>query len=256
MTAFVAVVCGILGLAIGSFLNVVIHRLPAKESVVRPRSRCPECGTELASRDNIPVVSWLLLRGRCRSCAKPISPRYPLVELATASLFAAIGIRFSDSWALPAYLLFVAALLAISVIDLEHYIVPNRILYPTLFVTAPLLAGAALLEGEPRRIRDAAIGGVAAWLALLVVHIIQPKGMGFGDVRLAGLLGMHLGWLDLELVLLGMILGFFLGAVIGILLIVTRLRGRKDAVPFAPFLAAGAVAAILFSDQLLRAYGV
>ena len=251
-----AVVSGILGLAIGSFLNVVIHRVPAKESVVRPRSRCPQCGTELASRDNVPVLSWFLLRGKCRTCGKPISARYPLVELATAALFVAMGVRFSDSWALPAYLLFAAALLAISVIDLEHYIVPNRILYPTLFATAPLLAGAALLEGEPRRIRDAAIGGVAAWLALLVVHVIQPRGMGFGDVRLAGLLGMHLGWIDLELVLLGMILGFFLGAVIGILLIVTRIRGRKDAVPFAPFLAAGAVVAILFSDQLLRAYGV
>jgi leader peptidase (prepilin peptidase)/N-methyltransferase len=255
MTAFVAVVCGVLGLAVGSFLNVVIHRVPAKQSVVRPRSRCPKCETELAARDNIPVVSWLLLRGKCRTCGEPISPRYPLVEVATAALFAAVGVRFGASWELPAYLLLFAALLAISVIDLEHYIVPNRIVYPTLFVSIPLLVGAALLEHEPRRIRDAAIGSVAAWLALLIVHLIQPRGMGFGDVRLAAVLGLYLGWLDLQLVLLGMLIGFLLGAVVGLLLVATRIRGRRDALPFAPFLAAGAALAILFSRQLLDWYG-
>jgi leader peptidase (prepilin peptidase)/N-methyltransferase len=255
VTAFVAVVCGVLGLAVGSFLNVVIHRVPAKESVVRPRSRCPKCGTELASRDNIPVLSWLLLRGRCRTCGEPISVRYPLVELACAALFVAGGIRFADSWALPAYLLLFASLLAISAIDLERYIIPNRIVYPTLFAGAVLLTAAALADGEPDRIKRAAIGAFAAWFALLVVHLIQPKGMGFGDVRLSAVLGMYLGWIDLKLVLLGMLLGFLLGAVIGVALVVTGLRGRKDAVPFGPFLAAGAVIAILASHPLLRWYG-
>jgi leader peptidase (prepilin peptidase)/N-methyltransferase len=256
MTAFVAAVCGVFGLAIGSFLNVVIHRVPAKQSVVKPRSRCPRCGTELASRDNVPVLSWVLLRGKCRTCDEPISVRYPLVELGTAGLFVAAGIRFADSWALPAYLLLFASLLAISAIDLEHYIVPNRIVYPTLFAAAPLLAAAALLEGDPDRIWHAAIGSVAAWFALLVVHFVQPRGMGFGDVRLAAVLGLYLGWIDLKLVLLGMMLGFLLGAVVGILLIATKIRGRKDAVPFAPFLAGGAVVAILASGPLLRAYGM
>jgi leader peptidase (prepilin peptidase)/N-methyltransferase len=255
MTAFVAVVCGIFGLAVGSFLNVVIHRVPAKESVVAPRSRCPRCGTELAARDNIPVVSWLLLRGKCRTCSEPISGRYPLVELFTAAVFAAAGIRFSDSWALPAYLVFFASLIAISFIDLEHYIVPNRIVYPTLFASIPLLAAAALADGDPDRIWHAAIGSFAAWFALLVVHFIQPKGMGFGDVRLSALLGMYLGWIDLELVLLGMLLGFILGAVVGIGLVVTKVRGRKDAVPFAPFLAAGATIAVLASRPILSWYG-
>jgi leader peptidase (prepilin peptidase) / N-methyltransferase len=255
MTAFVAVVSGILGLAIGSFLNVVIHRVPAKQSVVRPPSRCPRCEREIAPRDNIPVLSWLLLRGKCRHCGEPISARYPLVEMATAALFVAGGIRFADSWALPAYLLLFASLLAISVIDLEHYIIPNRIVYPTLFAGAGLLAAAALLEGEPSRIRDAAIGSLGAWFALLVVHFIQPGGMGFGDVRLAAVLGMYLGWLDLELVLLGMLLGILLGAVLGVLLVVTRIRGRKDAIPFGPFLAAGAVIAIFASEGLTRWYG-
>ena len=256
MTAFVAIVCGVLGLAVGSFLNVVIHRVPAKESVVKPRSRCPQCGTELASRDNIPVLSWLLLRGKCRTCGSAISARYPLVELGTSALFAAAGARFVDSWALPAYLLLFAALIAISFIDLEHYIIPNRIVYPTLFAGAALLTAAALADGEASRIRDAAIGGAAAWFALLVVHFIQPRGMGFGDVRLSAVLGMYLGWIELELVLLGMLLGFLLGAVIGLGLVVTRVRGRKDAVPFGPFLAAGATIAILASDPIVRWYGV
>jgi leader peptidase (prepilin peptidase)/N-methyltransferase len=319
MTAFVAVSCGVVGLAVGSFLNVVIHRVPAKESVVRPRSRCPQCKTELASRDNIPVVSWLLLRGKCRTCGTAISARYPLVEVFTAALFAACGARFADSWALPAYLLLFASLIAISAIDLELYIIPNRIVYPTLFAGAALLVAGALGDGDPKRIRNAAIGGAAAWCALLVVHFIQPrgmgfgdvrlsavlgmylgwidlelvllaaaafaegdpvrirnaaiggaaawfsllvvpfiqpKGMGFGDVRLSAVLGMYLGWIDLELVLLGMLLGFLLGAVIGLGLVVTRLRSRKDAVPFGPFLAAGAVIAILASEPIVRWYGV
>ena len=256
MTAFVAAVCAVLGLAVGSFLNVVIHRVPKKESVVRPRSRCPNCATELRPADNIPVVSWVRLRGRCRTCGNPISARYPLVELACAALFAAAGVRFGLSWELPGFLLLFAALLAISAIDLEHFIVPNRIVYPTLFVAIPLMAAAALANGEPERIRSAAIGSVAAWLGLFVVHFISPGGMGFGDVRLSAVIGLFLGWIDVALVLLGLLLGFILGAGIGIALIALRLRGRKDALPFAPFLAAGAVLAVLFSGPLLRTYGV
>src|SRR5437667_8300435 len=148
MTAVVAAVCGVLGLAMGSFLNVVIHRVPRKESVVRPRSHCPRCGSRLADRDNVPVLSWVLLRGRCRDCGEPISVRYPLVELATAGLFVAAALRFGLDWALPAYLVLFAALLAISVIDLEHYIIPNRIVYPTLPVSVPRLVLAAAAHGH------------------------------------------------------------------------------------------------------------
>src|SRR4051812_46407840 len=128
MTVLVAAGCGLLGLLVGSFLNVVIHRVPRKESVVRPRSRCPGCGTTLAERDNIPVLSWLLLRGRCRTCGEPISARYPLIELLTAVVFAAVGARFGADWAVPAYLVLAAGLVAVSAIDLEHFLVPNRIL--------------------------------------------------------------------------------------------------------------------------------
>src|SRR5437870_13300245 len=163
MTAVVAAVCGVLGLAVGSFLNVVIHRVPRKESVVQPRSRCPRCGTQLADRDNVPVVSWVLLRGRCRTCGEPISPRYPLVELATAALFVAVALRFGADWAVPAFLLFFASLLAISLIDLEHYIIPNRIVYPTLFGGFALLVVAAAAGGNWEALQRAVIGAAIFW---------------------------------------------------------------------------------------------
>jgi leader peptidase (prepilin peptidase)/N-methyltransferase len=254
VTTFLAITCGLVGLAVGSFLNVVIHRVPARVSVVTPRSRCPQCESEIASRDNIPVVSWLLLGRRCRHCGTRISARYPLVELATAGLFAAAAVRFGADWALPAFCVFLAALLAISLIDLEHYIVPNRIVYPTLALCIPLLVLAAAAGHRWDWLGEAALGGAAGFLGLFVVHVIQPRGMGFGDVRLAGVIGMMLGWLGLGHVALGLFLGFVLGAVVGVGLIVTKLRGRKDAIPFGPFLAAGATIAVFFGNPLLHAY--
>src|SRR5438067_4378024 len=148
VTGVAAAICGVFGLMVGSFLNVVIYRVPRKESVVRPRSRCPGCGTQLAERDNIPVLSWLLLRGRCRTCAEPISVRYPLVELLTGGLFVAAALRFGLDWVLPAYLVFFASLVEITFIDLEHYIIPNRVLYPPLFIAMPLLVLAPALQDD------------------------------------------------------------------------------------------------------------
>jgi len=254
MTVAVAVVCGLLGLAVGSFLNVVIYRVPRKESVVRPRSRCPGCGTQLADRDNIPVLSWILLRGRCRTCGEPISARYPLVELGTAALFVAAALRFGLDWVLPAYLVFFAALVAVTFIDLEHYIIPNRIVYPTLFVSVPLLVLAAAAQNEWSELLRAGEGAALAWGFLLVVHLIQPRGMGFGDVRLAAVLGLFLGWLDLRHVFLGLFLGFLFGSLSSITLIALRRRGRKDQIPFGPFLAAGAVVAVLFGSPIISWY--
>ncbi len=256
MVALLAAACALLGLVVGSFLNVVVHRVPRKESVVRPRSRCPRCGSTLAGRDNVPVVSWLLLRRRCRSCHEPISARYPLVELLTAALFAAAALRLGADPALPAFLVLMAALVAVSAIDLEHFIVPNRVVYPALFLSVPLLVAAAALDGEWRSLRGAALGGLAAWGLLLVIHLVSPGGMGFGDVRLAGLIGVHLGWLSLRHVVLGLFLGFLTAAVTGVALIATSVRTRKDKVPFGPFLALGAVLAILFGAPLIEWYGV
>ena len=256
MTALLVAACAVLGLAVGSFLNVVIHRVPRKESVVKPRSRCPGCGTELAARDNIPVVSWLMLKGRCRTCGEPISPRYPVVELATAALFAAMAVRLGVDAALPAFLVVTAGLVAISAVDLERFIVPNRILYPTLFIAAPLLVVAAAVYGDWKGVRTAAVGGALGWALLLIVHLVSPAGMGFGDVRLAGLIGMLLGWLSVGHVLVGLFLGFALAALVGVGLIATGLKSRKDKVPFGPFLAGGAVLAVLLGTPILDWYTV
>lgn len=247
-------VAAVFGLAVGSFVNVVIHRVPLRRSVVHPRSACPGCGTTLAERDNIPVVSWLALRGRCRTCAMPISARYPVVEVATAALFAAAALRLGADWALPAFCLFFAALLAIAVIDVEHFIVPNRIVFPMLAVSVPLLALASLLAGDWHPLLTGVVGAAVAANGLLLVNLVSPRGMGMGDVKLALLLGLFLGWIGLGHVALGLFLGFLFGAVGGIGLIAAGVKTRKDPVPFAPFLAAGTVVAVLVGNAMLERY--
>jgi leader peptidase (prepilin peptidase) / N-methyltransferase len=245
-TVFVAAVSGVFGLLIGSFLNVVIWRVPRKESIVAPRSKCPSCDTPIENRDNIPVFSWLVLGGKCRHCGAAISPRYPLVEFATGVLFAAVGARFATSWALPAYLVLAGALIAISAIDLEHYIIPNRIVYPVGFMVVPLFALAALLSHNWHAFERALLGGLACFAVLFVIHMISPGGMGFGDVRLCFLLGLALGWLGWPEVYFGLLAGFLYGSVIGVTLIALRLRKRKQHLPFGPFLAAGTMTVMLF----------
>ena len=256
MTTAIAIGCGVLGLAVGSFLNVVIHRVPERRSVVRPASHCPHCASKVRTRDNVPVLSWVLLRGRCRDCRGAISLRYPLVEIATAGLFVAAALRLGADPALPAFLVVFAALLAISAVDLERYIVPNRILYPALFVAAPLLVLAAAADGEWSSLWGAALGGALAWGLLFAIHMASPRGMGFGDVRLAGLVGMLLGWLSIGHVLLGLFLGFLTAAVVGVALVLAGTRGRKDKVPFGPFLALGTILAVLVGEPILSWYAV
>lgn len=256
MTALLVTGCAVLGLLVGSFLNVVIARVPKKESVISPRSRCPECRTPISSRDNIPVVSWLLLRGRCRSCGMRIPVRYPLVEIGTAVLFAVNAARFGVDAALPAFLVFGAALIAITAIDLDLYIVPNRIVYPTLFSAASLLLLAAAVDGEWASAREAAVGGAASFGVFLLIHLISPAGMGFGDVRLSGVIGMMLGWIGLSHVAVGFFLAFLSASVVGVILMVAGLRDRKGHVPFGPFLALGAEVAVVVGDPLVRAWGV
>ncbi|HZQ26255.1 MAG TPA: prepilin peptidase [Acidimicrobiales bacterium] len=256
MTGLLVVACALVGLAVGSFLNVVIWRVPREESVVRPRSHCPACGAQLAERDNIPVVSWLLLRGRCRSCGQRISARYPLVELLAAVVFVATAVRFGADWVLPAYLVFFAGLVALSAIDLDLHRLPNRVLYPTLFATAPLLVLASAAAHRWGNLARAAEGGVLCFAILLAIHLAAPRGMGFGDVRLAGLIGMATGWLGVGHSLLALFAAFLFSAVIGIALIVSGLRGRRDRIPFGPFLALGALVAVLWGTPLLHWYGV
>jgi leader peptidase (prepilin peptidase)/N-methyltransferase len=251
---FVAGVSALLGLMVGSFLNVVVYRVPRRESVVRPRSRCPGCGTQLAERDNVPVLSWLLLRGRCRTCSTPISARYPLVELLTAVVFGGLGARFGADWALPAFLVLAAGLLAVSFIDLEHFIVPNRVLLVVLALGVPLLAVAAAGGDGWLDVRDSVLGGAIAFGLLLVINLINPRGMGMGDVKLVGVEGLFLGVLGIGHVLLALFLGFLLGAVGGVVLLATGVRGRKDHIPFAPFLAAGALLSLVVGSGVLDWY--
>lgn len=254
VTGSIAAVCALFGLLIGSFLNVVIWRVPRKESVVSPPSHCPGCGTAIAPRDNVPVVSWLLLRGRCRHCQTRISARYPLVELACAVLFAAIGARFAHSWALPAYLVLGAGLLAISLIDLEHFIIPNRIVYPLGFMAAPLLALAAGLEGHWWWFARALIGAACAFAVLFAIHVASPGGMGFGDVRLSFVLGLYLGYLGALDVVFGIFLGFAYGAVVGVALMALRRHGRRQHIPFGPYLAVGTLTIVLAGGPVIDWY--
>jgi leader peptidase (prepilin peptidase)/N-methyltransferase len=254
MTALLVAGCGLFGLLIGSFLNVVIWRVPRGESIVSPPSHCPSCDAEIAPYDNIPVISWLVLRGRCRHCGAGISIRYPLVELASAGLWVAMALRFGATWALPAYLVLVSALLALSLIDLDTFLLPNKIVYPLSVALVVLLGVAALLDDAGDDFVRALLGGLAAFGFFLVVHLIAPRGMGFGDVKLSFSLGVALGWISWGSVFVGLFLGFLLGAVVGVLLIATKLRTRRDHVPFGPFLAAGTVLGILFGQALLDLY--
>jgi leader peptidase (prepilin peptidase)/N-methyltransferase len=254
MPGFVAAICGIFGLAVGSFLNVVIWRVPRKESVVSPPSHCPGCDAPIAPRDNIPVVSWLLLRGKCRNCGTRISARYPLVELLNAVLWAGVGARLYDSWALVPYLIFTAALVAITFIDLDHFIIPNRIVYPIGFVTIPMLGLASLLDDNAHAFVRALIAAVAAYAFFFVLHIAVPNGMGFGDVKLSFLLGAFLGYLGAGYAVFGIFAGFIYGSVVGLVLMASGRHGRRQHIPFGPFLAAGTMTFVLAGAPFIDWY--
>lgn len=255
MAGLLLVVIALLGLAIGSFLTVVIDRVPRGESVVRPRSRCPNCGRRIRDRHNIPVLGWLILRGRCADCAHPIGIRYPLVELATAGLFAAVTIRLIDTpAALPAYLCFTAIGVALAMIDLDTRRLPNAIVLPSYPVLAVLLTGSALWQGQWWPLARAGIGAAALFGFYLLLVMAYPKGMGWGDVKLAGLLGAVLGYLSWAALVVGAFAGFVLGAVLGVAVLLARQGDRKTALPFGPFMIAGALLAIFVADPLADAY--
>lgn len=240
------------GLVFGSFLTVAIARIPAGESVVRPRSRCPSCGTEIRSRDNIPVVSWLLLRGRCRSCGARISPVYPLTELACAGLFVAAALTFEDGWIAALLAPFLALLVAITVIDIRHRIIPNRLVYPSVVVAAVYLV-VARQAGSSVDLVDAGIGFLAYGGGLLVIAFIAPRGMGMGDVKLAALVGLVLGAVGIRFVGVAAGLGILVG---GVAAIVALLLGasRKSGLPYGPSIAVGAGIAAFAGDQIADAY--
>lgn len=240
------------GLVFGSFLTVVVHRVPVGESVVSPRSRCPSCGTTLRNVDNVPVVSWVVLRGRCRACGARISPVYPLVELGTGGLFVASGLRFEDWWVAVLLAPFLGVLVALAIIDARTKKLPNRIVYPSLAAAAVYLLVAQLAGGAVDLVQGA-IGFLAYGGGLLVVAFIAPRGMGMGDVKLAALIGLVLGSLGLEYVAVAAGLGILFGGV-GAIVALLGGAGRKQAIPFGPFLVAGAVAATFLGRAIADAY--
>jgi leader peptidase (prepilin peptidase) / N-methyltransferase len=235
------------GAAVGSFLNVVIYRLPRGESLVRPRSRCPSCGTQLRAIDNVPLVSWLALRGRCHACGAPVSPRYPLVEAATGALYAAVVATQDDTLSLVLGLLLVTALVPITLIDLDHRLIPNRITGPAAL--AGLIAIVAIDTGF---LGEALIAAAAAGGFFLVAAILNPRGMGMGDVKLAGLLGLYLGRAVAPAILIALVTGVAVG--IAVIARKGAAEGRKTAVPFGPFLALGALVALFAGDSLVNSY--
>jgi len=236
------------GLLIGSFLNVVAHRVPARMSLAMPASHCPSCEVPIKPYDNIPVLSWLILRGRCRSCAEPIAARYPLVEAGTAALFAAVvAVHHADTAALVLGLVLVAFLVPIALIDLDHRIIPNRITLPAA-VVAVVLGTALDPGGEVERL----IAGAAAGTLLALPALLRPNGMGMGDAKLIAVLGLFLG----ASVVPALFIAFVVGTVVGIVIIARKgmVQGRKTAVPFGPFLALGAVIGVLAGNELVSAY--
>lgn len=257
MLAAVVAAAGLLGLLVGSFANVAIHRIPAGGSIVTPRSACPDCGTEIRARDNVPVVSWVVLRARCRECAAPISARYPLIELLVGALWAATAAVHGLTWLLPALLAFVWILVVVAAIDLELRIIPNRISLKAPVVLLPLLALAAWQEDGWADLRRAVIAGIGLPLGMFVLaegfRLLRGKvGMGMGDVKFALSLGLVLGYLGgLEL-----LIGVY-GAIISAVLVAVGLMmaGRArlaSRIPFGPYLALGALLAVLAGEPLRR----
>ena len=247
----------LLGLVVGSFLNVVIHRVPRHESVVRPASRCPQCGTPIRSRHNLPVVGWLILRGRCADCGTPISVRYPVVELGTGLLFAALAWRLDRIVllpALPADRWFAGAGVALARIDLELRVLPNAIVLPSYPVIAVLLTASATWQHDWWPLARAGLGAAALFGFFLLLALIAPSGMGWGDVKLSGLLGGVLAYLSWPTLLVGGFSGFVLGAVVGVAAIAIGRAGRKTALPFGPFMITGALLAIFFAEPLATAW--
>ena len=250
---FLLGVAALLGLAVGSFLNVVIYRVPRDESLVRPGSHCPHCGNAVRNRHNVPVLGWLLLGGRCADCKAPISPRYPLVEAGTAALFVAVAAKFGWSWELPAYLYLAAVAVALAAIDLDVMRLPDKIVLPSYAVAPLLLLPAVIAEHS----WSAAARGLAAAALLYAGYWILaalPKGMGGGDVKLAPLLGFYLGWLGWSSVLVGAFAGFLLGGVVGAVLMSARVATRKSRIPFGPFMLAGVFLAVFAAAPIADWY--
>jgi leader peptidase (prepilin peptidase)/N-methyltransferase len=242
---YLAVVSLLLGLVVGSFLNVVIYRLPRKESLVRPASHCPSCGNPVRWHDNVPVLGWVILRGRCRDCGQRISVRYPLVEAITGIAFVLCFLRFGVDWPLVVAWAFVAATVAVAFIDYDLRIIPDKIVLPGLVIG--LIASIAINPHDWWKYLAASAGAAVFMFALAM---IWANGMGPGDIKMAAFMGAVLG----SGVIIALFAAFFIGAVAGVILMATHKRTRKDAIPFGPYLAIGAALGVFVGQALLHSY--
>ena len=259
---------GILGLAIGSFLNVVIYRVPAGRSIVVPASACPTCGSSIRTYDNVPVLSWLVLRGKCRECAAPISVRYPLVELGTGLFFVTVAVLFAPTilaapdtrsivsglLVLVAFLFLAAVSVALALIDIDVHKLPNAIVLPAYAVGAVLLSSASIVSGEYSVLLRAGIAMAALFLAYFLMAFLYPAGMGLGDVKLAGVLGLYLGWVGWGAVIVGALGAFILGGVYAFVLILGKRANRKSGIPFGPWMLVGAWLGIGIGNEAFAGY--
>ena len=246
------VVVVVAGLVIGSFLTVVVDRVPQGGSVNAPPSRCGSCGLRLGPLDLVPVVSWLALRGKCRRCRAPIGIDPIVIELTNVALFVLMAIRFDDTRAaIPAYCILMAVLVAQTWIDLKTQRLPREITYTGIILSAVALSIAAIVIAEPERIWMMVLGAAIALVAMWLIYTLSRGGMGDGDVRLAPLLGMYLGWLNPGIVLPGLFFGFIAGAVVGVAMMAIDRAGRRTAVPFGPFLAVGTIVAIFVGQHFV-----
>ena len=260
----------LLGAAIGSFLNVVIYRVPRGASIVSPRSACTHCGHVIRGFDNVPVISWLVLRGKCRDCKAAISIRYPLVELGTAVFFALVawwaetGFVASGSLSdaatitlvlsLCAYLYLAAVSVALTLIDLDTHTLPDKIVLPAYLVGTTLLGASSLVSSDYGALLSAGVGLAALWLLYFLMAVLYPGGMGFGDVKLAGVLGLFLGWLGWGALFVGAFAAFLLGGAFALVLLLSGRVSRKGGIPFGPWMLAGAWVGIFAGEAIWNSY--
>lgn len=258
MTVVLLLPAALIGLSVGSFLNVVVHRVPRGLSVVRPASACPACGAAIRRRDNVPLVSWLVLRGRCRDCGAPISVRYPAVEALTALLFVGVLVRLAvvedRLWAVPAFLYLASIGVALALIDLQTHRLPNAIVLPSYAVLAVLLALASWGSGDWSALVRAVVGGVVLWLLYFLLLLVKPEGMGFGDVKLAGLVGACLAWLGWGTLAVGAFGAFLVGGFVAVGLLVAGRARRGTAIPFGPWMVVGAAIGFAAGEPLWAWY--
>jgi len=265
----VEILVGAFGSMIGSFLNVIVYRVPMKRSIISPPSACTKCGVRIKGYDNIPVLSWLLLRGKCRSCKSTISIRYPIVELGTGLFFGIVAWKFLPTmvskfsstalsggafFLLIAFLYLAAVSVALALIDLDTQTLPNWLVLPSYFVGAVLLGAAGIASGDYGAILRAGIGAAVLWLIYFAMTLVYPGGMGFGDVKFAGVLGLFLGYLGWDALIVGAFAAFVLGGIFGLALLASRRANRKSGIPFGPWMLAGAWVGVLFGEPIVQSY--